>query len=162
MSDDDNAFIERALSQESKRNVTVKKRRNLIIDGCELVMTCGFSPEQYDVCKNGKIVGYLRLRDGLFRADVPCCGGETVYSAETTGTYMFERYERLKHLRKAVKAIAEAWERGKVPLMPCWMMEQAPTLGSKPKTTTRRPRRAGKEDALGGPDAPPATPDKPV
>ena len=73
----------------------------------ELVQTCGACPEQYDAIYNGKIVGYLRLRHGSFRVDVPDCGGETVYTASPKGDGAFYGDERDKYLHKAKKAIAK-------------------------------------------------------
>lgn len=72
--------------------------------------TCGACPEQYDVFLEDenfekKQVAYLRLRYGRFRADVPDCGGETVYSANPDGDGMFEDYERKYYLTKAIIAV---------------------------------------------------------
>jgi len=77
----------------------------MIIKGYELLMTCGACPEQYDVYRNGKIVGYLRLRHGYFTASYPECGGEIVYATGTIGDGIFVESERYKHLKKAIKAI---------------------------------------------------------
>ena len=55
---------------------------NRTIAGYELSLTCFACPEQYDVFRAGERVGYLRLRHGCFRADVPECGGRMVYEAE--------------------------------------------------------------------------------
>ena len=71
----------------------------------ELVQTCGACPEQYDAYHNGKVVGYLRLRHGYFRAE---CHGSTVYETATIGDGCFDGDEREKHLRKAKKAIRRA------------------------------------------------------
>lgn len=48
-------------------------------NGLELVLTCSACPEQYEVFKDGKQVGYYRLRFGEFRVDFPDCGGDTIY-----------------------------------------------------------------------------------
>ncbi len=82
------------------------------IDGLKLVCTCGACPEQYDVFDGDKQVGYLRLRHGWFRADVPYCGGETVHEAYTRGDGVFDDDERGAHLTEAVAAIRK------------WMKEQ--------------------------------------
>ena len=42
-----------------------------------LEMTCFACPEQYDVYLEDEKVGYLRLRHGHFRCDVPDCGGKS-------------------------------------------------------------------------------------
>ena len=49
----------------------------------ELVQTCGACPEQYDVFHNGEQVGYMRLRNGIFRAECPNCGGDLVFYSES-------------------------------------------------------------------------------
>jgi len=77
------------------------------IDGLRLVCTCGACPEQYDVFDGDVQVGYLRLRHGWFRADVPVAGGETVYESYPKGDGIFEDDERLIELTKAIKAIKE-------------------------------------------------------
>ena len=79
------------------------------IAGYTLKLTSFACPEQYDVfAANNEMVGYLRLRHGHFRADVPDCGGETVYDASPKGDGMFENDERIEELTKAVKAIHNA------------------------------------------------------
>lgn len=84
-----------------------KRDSDLLIDGWRLICTCSACPEQYDVFdeETGKQVGYLRLRHGHFRADVPDCGGPTVYSVETKGDGMFDDDERMPQLTAAIKAI---------------------------------------------------------
>lgn len=77
--------------------------------GIALVMTCGACPEQYDAFNGrGEMVGYLRLRHGRFRVDVPNCGGDTVYEAYPKGDGLFEDDEREDHLIKACEAIRKA------------------------------------------------------
>jgi hypothetical protein len=71
----------------------------------KLILTCGACPEQYDAVLDGKTVGYLRLRHGSFRVDVPECGGETIYEASPEGDGAFEDHERDYYLRFAVDAI---------------------------------------------------------
>lgn len=79
------------------------------IGGLRLVCTCSACPEQYDVFDaNRQQVGYLRLRHGRFRADVPDCGGETVYEATPRGDGLFEADERARYLSEAVAAIVKA------------------------------------------------------
>ncbi len=45
-----------------------------------IVQTCIAAPEQYDVFLGSLEVGYLRLRNGKFRADYKAGPTETVYS----------------------------------------------------------------------------------
>ena len=80
--------------------------KDVEIDGLKLVCTCGACPEQYSVFgADGKPVGYLRLRHGHFRADVPHCGGATIYTAQPKGNGIFANDERQYYLTKAVAAI---------------------------------------------------------
>ena len=76
-------------------------------NGLDLQMTCGACPEQYDVFKDGKIVGYYRLRHGLFTVDYPDCGAETIYEAEPKGDGIFEADERVMYLTNAMNAILD-------------------------------------------------------
>jgi hypothetical protein len=76
------------------------------IDGLNLIRTCYACPEQYDVLdKDHNVVGYLRLRHGIFRVDFPHCGGETIYRAVPKGDGIFESDERDFFLGKAIEAI---------------------------------------------------------
>jgi hypothetical protein len=75
------------------------------INGYELVQTCGACPEQYDVFKDKKLVGYLRLRHGYFTANYPDVRGKTVYEAEPKGDGIFEPDERKFYLTSAITAI---------------------------------------------------------
>lgn len=80
-------------------------------DGIKLYRTCGACPQQYDAYKDFgddeglKQVGYLRLRHGGFRVDVPDCGGETIYTANPKGDGIFEVEEQEFYLRAACQAI---------------------------------------------------------
>jgi hypothetical protein len=71
-----------------------------------LEMTCAACPEQYEAFMGAQQVGYLRLRHGTFRVDVPDAGGRCVYAAETIGDGEFEDTEREYHLTRAKEAIA--------------------------------------------------------
>lgn len=73
----------------------------------ELVMTCGACPEQYDAFYDGEMVGYLRLRHGVFTVDADGPWGEALYRAHPQGDGIFEWDEREKYLHKAKKAIAK-------------------------------------------------------
>lgn len=75
-----------------------------------LEMTCFACPEQYDVYLENEKVGYLRLRNGRFRCEVPDCNGVTVFDAYTLGDGIFETQERDPMLRKALAALAEELE----------------------------------------------------
>lgn len=86
---------------------------DIVINGCRLICTCQACPEQYDVFDeiSTKKIGYLRLRHGVFRADVPDCGDETIYMSNTVGDGTFEESERIPELTKAVNAIRENRQR---------------------------------------------------
>jgi hypothetical protein len=85
--------------------------QDLEINGYKLVLTCPACPEQYDVLTaDGSKIGYLRLRHGWFRADVPCAGGETIYESYPNGDGIFDDDERMPELTKAVEAIQAWWK----------------------------------------------------
>jgi hypothetical protein len=75
------------------------------IIGYKLEKTCGACPEQYDVYKDDKLVGYLRLRHGNFSARAFGVDGTEVYHAHTIGDGIFEHDERQFHLVMAINAI---------------------------------------------------------
>jgi hypothetical protein len=76
------------------------------IEDLELVATCCACPEQYDVYCDSKVVGYIRLRHGVFRVDCPDCGGTIVLceNVESDGVFGSEE-ERKLELTKAKEAI---------------------------------------------------------
>jgi hypothetical protein len=102
-----------ALAALDEKLSLAKWPENQEILGYRLVCTCSACPEQYDVFdKDGKQVGYLRLRHGHFRADFPECGGETVYESDTDGDGVFMEEERMPQLTKAIAALQERAARG--------------------------------------------------
>lgn len=52
----------------------------MIIEGLDFKQTCGACPEQYDVFKDDKIVGYVRLRWGNLSCCYPDYEGDEIYS----------------------------------------------------------------------------------
>lgn len=78
-------------------------------DVVKLVETCPACPEQYDVHFRGRLVGYLRLRHGIFRADYydRNKGKLTCYSARPNGQGRFEDNERGSYLVRGCHAILE-------------------------------------------------------
>jgi len=52
----------------------------MIIQKLYFIETCGACPEQYDVFKGGRQVGYVRLRRGTITCDFPDGKGDTIYS----------------------------------------------------------------------------------
>lgn len=77
----------------------------------DLERTCTACPEQYDAYFKGALVGYLRLRGGHFRVEVPDVRGKRVYDAYPEGDGIFEDHEREFHLKKAREAIAKSLSR---------------------------------------------------
>lgn len=67
-------------------------------------------PEQYDLFREGRQIGYLRLRHGQFKAVYPDHrSAQIVYSANTRGQGSFQDdAERAEELQKAVVALLEA------------------------------------------------------
>lgn len=84
------------------------KNPTIEIDGFVLEQTCGACPEQYDVWKNGVMVGYMRLRWGHFAVSLGDCGGPIVYRASIgdgwTGCFMNSN-QREQELKMAVHEI---------------------------------------------------------
>lgn len=71
-----------------------------------LLKTCSACPEQYDVVRDGKQVGYLRPRHGVFRADCLGCLQHTVLCTEDVkGDGVFEYDERTMWLARAIAEI---------------------------------------------------------
>ncbi len=81
----------------------------------KLVQTCAEFPEQYNVRHMGRLVGYLRLRFGIFTAQYPNVHGRVVYRAQPRGTGRFEDDERQEHLDAAKLAILLAMEADAAP-----------------------------------------------
>lgn len=80
----------------------------------KLVQTCMACPEQYDAFdEKGNLVGYLRLRHGTFRVEVPDIGGKTVYTAHPRGAGAFMDEEQKYFLNQAITAIKQEIENTK-------------------------------------------------
>jgi hypothetical protein len=77
------------------------------LDGYELALTCGACPEQYDVRKDGEVVGYMRLRHGCFYTALTP-GSDPLYEAEPEGDGIFEPHEREMYLREGLAALTKA------------------------------------------------------
>lgn len=60
-----------------------------IRQGLTFVRTCWACPEQYDVFKDGKQVGYLRLRHGYFATYYPDHTGEILWDTNAHGDGIF-------------------------------------------------------------------------
>lgn len=78
-----------------------------------LEKTCWACPEQYDAKDGARVVGYLRLRWGYFRAHCPDVGGEVVYETDIGDSGMDGCFEddtqREYHLNLAKEAICNWW-----------------------------------------------------
>lgn len=73
--------------------------------GLRIELTCAACPEQYEIFKGDKQVAYYRLRHGAFRVDIPDCGGNTIYEAESKGDGIFDNDERLVYMTKALREL---------------------------------------------------------
>ena len=92
----------------SDQATQIKLAQNLYAkNGFDLQLTCSACPEQYDVFCDSRKVGYLRLRYGSFTVDYPDCLGELLLHEYPDGDGMFENYERLPFLVKALRKIQE-------------------------------------------------------
>lgn len=81
---------------------------DIVIDDIRLQLTCPGCPEQYDALDTtGQQVGFLRLRHGYFRVDVPQCRANTIFEAYPKGDGVFHPDERMQYLTEAVRAIKE-------------------------------------------------------
>lgn len=73
-----------------------------------LKMTCSVCPEQYKAfAEDGRQVGYLRLRHGVFTVNCPDVEGVLVYQDVPEGDGQFMRHERVKFLVTAKRKISE-------------------------------------------------------
>lgn len=81
---------------------------SITIEKLELVQTSALCPEQYDVYKGGRKVGYMRVRHGFFIVEAPYCGGKVVYQAHVKGDGSFDDGERMEQLTAGVRAI-KSW-----------------------------------------------------
>ena len=75
------------------------------IMGYKLKKTCPMNPEQYNVFKEEKQVGYLRLRYGYFTVESPDCCDRLLYKVSPKGYGSFDDDERGIYLDKAIEAI---------------------------------------------------------
>lgn len=86
-------------------------RKNLIsIDGLVFHKTCDMCPEQYDVYKGTKQVGYVRLRWGNLTVDFPDALDKLIYCKKFSGEYKYkgcfkDDNERMHYLKKIAKCI---------------------------------------------------------
>lgn len=66
----------------------------MIIQGLEFVRTSVCSPEQYTVNKDGRQVGYVRVRHGWLTCCYPNSMGDEILESEVLGDGMLEPEER--------------------------------------------------------------------
>ena len=84
--------------------------KNLIdVDGLVFHKTCDAYPEQYDVYRGAKQVGYVRLRMGNLTVEVPDVGGELIYyknyEKDPAKGYFYTQEERIGQLRRIAKIL---------------------------------------------------------
>lgn len=70
--------------------------------------TCDACPEQYEVFRDERQIGYMRLRHGYFSVSYPDHGGKEVYRAQPQGDDVFEDHERDFYLEQGLIALLEA------------------------------------------------------
>lgn len=78
-------------------------------DNVILNRTCAAFPEQYDAFDSRwNLIGYLRIRHGLFTVEAPDVGGTIVYEAVTSsGSGYFNDDERSMFLDRAKVALSD-------------------------------------------------------
>lgn len=78
-------------------------------DNVILTRTCAAFPEQYDAFDSRwNLIGYLRIRHGLFTVEAPDVGGTVVYEAMTSGdSGCFNDDERSAFLDRAKVALSD-------------------------------------------------------
>ena len=79
-------------------------RQSITIDGYKFKKTCPYHPEQYDVVKDGKMHGYVRLRRGHLTCEYPDVFDTTIYD-KTIGKsgvrgYFYTAKERMYYLNE--------------------------------------------------------------
>lgn len=78
--------------------------------------TCDACPEQYDVFKGGKQVGYIRLRQGVFSCRYPNNHGKTIYAHQFEDEwkgYFDNDEERTFYLEECKNALLKAIKKKK-------------------------------------------------
>lgn len=80
------------------------------IDEFDIVETCSACPEQYEIYTENKLVGTMRLRHGLFTAQLFDCE-EYVYQASPNGDGCFSTDERDYFLKEAINSVRLALNR---------------------------------------------------
>jgi len=54
-------------------------------DGVSVRLTCVSTPEQYDVLRGDRLIGYIRFRHAKLRVQYPYVGGETLFEEQWPG-----------------------------------------------------------------------------
>lgn len=91
-----------------KKNPVVNLKDCLLIKGLMFHQTCLACPEQYDVFKGNKQVGYVRLRYGELKAVYPNVGGEIIYEKSFNELYkgwFFDEDEKVTELNNIADCI---------------------------------------------------------
>lgn len=80
--------------------------------GFDVRLTCECFPEQYDVYRQGKITGYIRVRHGMAWAFCPDAGidSECVYESVAGYGEFHNEQERKYHMDRIMDAI-NTWYR---------------------------------------------------
>ena len=94
----------------NKSIINFDKRYTITIDGLLFHKTCDMCPEQYDVYKGAKQVGYVRLRWGNLTVDFPDALDKLIYHKKFKEEYkgcFNDDNERMTYLKKIAKCIKE-------------------------------------------------------
>lgn len=86
------------------------EQQTLTIEGLLFHKTCDACPEQYNVYKGTKQVGYVRLRFGCLSVYFPDCLDKLIYSKDFDNGYkgcFTDDKERIPYLKKVAKYIKE-------------------------------------------------------
>lgn len=99
-----------------KKKPEVNMKDCLLIKGLLFHKTGYACPEQYDVYKGSKQVGYVRLRFGWLRASYPSYLDETIYEKRYKEVYkgwFFDEDEKITELSKIADCILKKIKGGK-------------------------------------------------
>ena len=91
----------------SPKQIVIPDAVNARLNECGLTMvqTCSAAPEPYDVFKDGKPAGYLRVRWSGFTVDFPTASDECLYDDSVDGFAAFSDAEREPKMLMAVDLI---------------------------------------------------------
>ena len=93
--------------------IEIDADRSVVVGKLNFAVTCWAVPEQYDVYKGTRQVGYVRARGGHFRVSCPDHGGEDVLHQELPHEYQGmlddEEFERIGNVGAFTRPADEDW-----------------------------------------------------